>query len=332
MIELTGKKDNVQIDDRDGKNFSFNERIILNVGGVKYETYRSTLTAYPNTLLGTMFADRNLSLLYKTVDNEYFIDRNGHAFFYILEFYRTGRLSWKEEEGNCVCGTGRRLTVGNDRGNSSSSTPLSPLSPSSSISSSSSSTYLVTPHAMTPQPTKGSLYHSRVTREEFLSEVQYFQLPAHTITSSFINRAAGQRLTHFMQSLEGVLHVLASEFQTSIRIDFRKNQLAPHITILSSDNEETMLKTAVIKIIKPHGSVGYVMLSTYGNEIKRYLESEIEGVTLEVSHVDNFNWFRLEMQIDGLENNLVLENSLSIGATDLLRMHNNNVETRFIDI
>ena len=115
------------------------------------------------------------------------------------------------------------------------------------------------------------------------------------------------------------MHILASEFQTSIRIDFRKNKLAPHITILSSSDEETTLKAAVIKVIKPHGTVGYVILSTYGNEIKRYLESEIEGVTVEVSHVNNFNWFRLDMTINGLENKLVLENSV-IG--DKWRMRN----------
>ncbi|CAJ0922775.1 6790_t:CDS:2 [Entrophospora sp. SA101] len=41
-----------------------------------YETYRSTLTSYPKTLLGTMFADRNKCLLRPINDNEYFIDRN----------------------------------------------------------------------------------------------------------------------------------------------------------------------------------------------------------------------------------------------------------------
>nr|CAG8435814.1 9005_t:CDS:2 [Entrophospora candida] len=34
------------------------DRIVLNVGGIKYETYRSTLTAYPDTLLGIMFAEQ----------------------------------------------------------------------------------------------------------------------------------------------------------------------------------------------------------------------------------------------------------------------------------
>ncbi|CAG8754663.1 4850_t:CDS:2 [Dentiscutata erythropus] len=76
---------------------SSEERIVLNVGGVKYETYRSTLTAYPNTLLGAMFHERNQELLRPTNGNEYFFDRNSRAFHYILEFYRTGKILLLDE-------------------------------------------------------------------------------------------------------------------------------------------------------------------------------------------------------------------------------------------
>jgi hypothetical protein len=68
------------------------ERIVLNVGGVRYETYKSTLLKYPNTLLATMFSDRNRELLVKDDNGEYFIDRNGKAFEAILDWYRTGQL------------------------------------------------------------------------------------------------------------------------------------------------------------------------------------------------------------------------------------------------
>ncbi|CAG8804539.1 31981_t:CDS:2 [Gigaspora margarita] len=71
------------------------ERIILNVGGVRYETYRSTLIAYPTTLLGAMFADRNKELLCP-VNGEHFIDRDGQLFRYILQFYRTGKMFWND--------------------------------------------------------------------------------------------------------------------------------------------------------------------------------------------------------------------------------------------
>ncbi|KAG9284964.1 hypothetical protein G9A89_009774 [Geosiphon pyriformis] len=71
------------------------ERIVLNIGGRKYETYRSTLTAYPGTLLGTMFQARNQELLHPENLNEYFFDRNGDAFHYVLEYYRTGQILWQ---------------------------------------------------------------------------------------------------------------------------------------------------------------------------------------------------------------------------------------------
>ncbi|RIA92742.1 BTB/POZ protein [Glomus cerebriforme] len=76
---------------------AFQERIILNVGGIKYETFRSTLIAYPETYLGTMFADRNRELLHSTKENEYFIDRDGELFRFILQFYRTGKIHFPLE-------------------------------------------------------------------------------------------------------------------------------------------------------------------------------------------------------------------------------------------
>ncbi|CAG8769441.1 29940_t:CDS:2 [Gigaspora margarita] len=73
------------------------EKIILNVGGKKYETLRSILTAQPETLLGVMFQDRNKNLRHPVNGNEYFFDRNGEIFTYIMEFYQIGKISWPIE-------------------------------------------------------------------------------------------------------------------------------------------------------------------------------------------------------------------------------------------
>lgn len=61
------------------------------MSGVKFQTLRSTLIAYPDTLLGTMFAERNRELT-NCIDNKYFIDRYGTLFSYILEYYRSDKL------------------------------------------------------------------------------------------------------------------------------------------------------------------------------------------------------------------------------------------------
>lgn len=65
------------------------DRIVkLNVGGVRYETRVSSLLSIPNTLLSNMFGDANAALL--TEQDEYFFDRNGRLFEYVLDMYRNG--------------------------------------------------------------------------------------------------------------------------------------------------------------------------------------------------------------------------------------------------
>jgi hypothetical protein len=69
-------------------------RVVLNVGGRHFETFRNTLLKYPQTLLGTMFSERNEKLAKAQDPNgEYFFDRDPDLFPVILNFYRTGKVS-----------------------------------------------------------------------------------------------------------------------------------------------------------------------------------------------------------------------------------------------
>jgi hypothetical protein len=68
------------------------ERVVLNVGGTRFETYLSTLTRYPNTTLGTMFSERNRHMLRFNQQGEVFFDRSPALFEPILAFYRNGVL------------------------------------------------------------------------------------------------------------------------------------------------------------------------------------------------------------------------------------------------
>jgi hypothetical protein len=43
-----------------------------------------------------MFQERNKALLHPTNENEYFIDRDGKLFRYILQFYRRNKIVWPE--------------------------------------------------------------------------------------------------------------------------------------------------------------------------------------------------------------------------------------------
>ena len=67
------------------------EIVKLNVGGVIYQTTKSTLCKYPNSMLGAMF---NGSMSTAVDENGcHFVDRDGELFKYILNYLRSSRLA-----------------------------------------------------------------------------------------------------------------------------------------------------------------------------------------------------------------------------------------------
>ncbi|CAH1254578.1 KCTD21 [Branchiostoma lanceolatum] len=70
----------------------------LNVGGHFYTTARSTLTRYPDSMLGAMFGeDFDTMQLVQDDQGRYFIDRNGRLFEHVLNFLRTNQLALPED-------------------------------------------------------------------------------------------------------------------------------------------------------------------------------------------------------------------------------------------
>ena len=66
------------------------DRIVINVGGMVYETYSNTLARFPDTLLGCL---ERRKAYYVEELNEYFFNRNRAAFDAILFYYQShGRL------------------------------------------------------------------------------------------------------------------------------------------------------------------------------------------------------------------------------------------------
>ena len=64
----------------------FEEVVTVDVGGTKYRTFPSTLTEYPDSMLGVMFSGRHN--LPQQEDGSYFINRDGEVFKYILMYLR----------------------------------------------------------------------------------------------------------------------------------------------------------------------------------------------------------------------------------------------------
>ncbi|XP_071984050.1 voltage-gated potassium channel KCNC1-like [Engystomops pustulosus] len=68
-------------------------RVVINVGGVRFETYARTLQSFPGTKLASLaMPDPGDSMDYDPQQNEFFFDRNPKVFGYILDYYRTKHL------------------------------------------------------------------------------------------------------------------------------------------------------------------------------------------------------------------------------------------------
>ncbi|XP_030071126.1 voltage-gated potassium channel KCNC2 isoform X1 [Microcaecilia unicolor] len=88
-----------------------NERIVLNVGGTRHETYRNTLKTLPGTRLALLASEHRIEsgeqqqqvpagVESNPKSNEFFFDRHPGVFAYVLNYYRTGKLHCPAD----VCG------------------------------------------------------------------------------------------------------------------------------------------------------------------------------------------------------------------------------------
>ncbi|VDI27582.1 potassium voltage-gated channel Shal-related subfamily D member 2 [Mytilus galloprovincialis] len=70
------------------------DRITINVSGTKFETWRTTLEKYPDTLLGS----NEKEFFFDDENRDYFFDRDPELFRHILNYYRTGKLHYPKHE------------------------------------------------------------------------------------------------------------------------------------------------------------------------------------------------------------------------------------------
>lgn len=70
------------------------DKLRINVSGRRFETWRTTLNKYPDTLLGS----NEKEFFYDDDTQEYFFDRDPDLFRHVLNYYRTGRLHYPKHE------------------------------------------------------------------------------------------------------------------------------------------------------------------------------------------------------------------------------------------
>ncbi|XP_073692261.1 potassium voltage-gated channel subfamily C member 1a isoform X2 [Garra rufa] len=77
------------------------DRVVINVGGIRHQTYRSTLRTLPGTRLAWLAEpDAHSHFDYDAQIDEFFFDRHPGVFAHILNYYRTGKLHCPAD----VCG------------------------------------------------------------------------------------------------------------------------------------------------------------------------------------------------------------------------------------
>ena len=67
-------------------------KIIINVGGIRYETYKTTLKNIPDTRLSWLSTTKANNPDFDAETGEFFFDRHPGVFNMILNYYRTGKL------------------------------------------------------------------------------------------------------------------------------------------------------------------------------------------------------------------------------------------------
>ncbi|XP_071083335.1 potassium voltage-gated channel protein Shal-like isoform X4 [Haliotis cracherodii] len=70
------------------------EKLSINVSGRRFETWRTTLEKYPDTLLGS----NEREFFFDEECKEFFFDRDPDIFRHILNYYRTGKLHYPRHE------------------------------------------------------------------------------------------------------------------------------------------------------------------------------------------------------------------------------------------
>ncbi|XP_039435827.1 potassium voltage-gated channel protein Shaw-like [Culex pipiens pallens] len=78
-------------------NMDSDHRVVLNVGGIRHETYKATLKKIPATRLSRL---TEALANYDPILDEYFFDRHPGVFAQVLNYYRTGKLHYPTD----VCG------------------------------------------------------------------------------------------------------------------------------------------------------------------------------------------------------------------------------------
>ncbi|CAG8455091.1 13392_t:CDS:2 [Acaulospora morrowiae] len=258
LVASLNNNNNESMNDVSTSNINTNDlaardKIVINVGGIKYETYRSTLTSYPNTLLGSIFScdDNRNPFLDPAHENEFFIDRDGHLFHYIMQFYRTGKVPTIDQTVGLIPITESELEDELEYFKI-------PTYPPSQFSSA------------TLSPNQLSLRHKMIA-----AEIDSF---TKVLTDTLLTISSQFKKDFFFKR----------QFLIRFDLTFHHNERISDFNIMPSVNGA--LKQQLLKNFENFAMLGYAILDRFGEEIGRYMTTTVQGCTWECIKNEDFGW------------------------------------------
>jgi hypothetical protein len=231
-----------------------------------------------------MFSERNKEMVHPTNGNEYFFDRDGHLFRYVLQYYRTGKVHWPEFlssnqiENNSFVDKGLKQ-------------PTSPVEISNNkegglvdnLSGLGGGNYALLPFTGSELEQELLFFLIPTKSEEEINESILHEESLNHITPSltFANKAVVDNVNGFLYSLKEVMYSLASLFEKKIMITFYHDRRAPIFKLIPPNpniimNELAPFNEKMKTILTPYAGVGYTLLMNFESEIEAWMIEEIK--------------------------------------------------------
>lgn len=232
-----------------------------------------------------MFSERNKEMIHPTNGNEYFFDRDGYLFRYVLQYYRTGKVHWPEfllsnqMENNSFVDKGLKQpaspveVVGLNNKEGGIVDNLTGLGGGNYVS-------LPFTRAELEQELLFFLIPTR-SDEELTESILFEELNLTVPTLTFANKAVVDNVNGFLYSLKEVMYSLASLFEKKIMITFYHDRRAPIFKLIPPNpniimNELAPFNEKMKNILTPYAGVGYTLLMNFEIEIEAWMIEEIK--------------------------------------------------------
>ncbi|KAG9293264.1 hypothetical protein G9A89_010635 [Geosiphon pyriformis] len=235
-------------------------------------------------------------MLHPTNGNEYFIDRDGHIFRYILQFYRTDKVPTPDKVIGLIAITPQELEAELD--------------------------YFMIPRSkleeLKPSPSSPSIPKFSIRHKMFAKEIDNFV-------------ATLKKIVHLISMKFYEEFLINRNFEVSIDMTFHKcDRLRIYINAPPAG-----IKATIQKMLEPFERIGFLLFeSSFGPDIGKHISTTMTGVTWNlIEHekiVDSnclLKLYDLRISIvDTLDHDDIISNTC-LGQTENLYSKNNLVES-----